>query len=60
MSRRVLIIGDQELAEGRYPLKDMASGEQRSLSEDELLAVFSQPLDDPEVCAPEMDKGTTP
>ena len=37
-ARRVLIIGDQELAEGRYQLKDMSRGEQRAVSEDELLA----------------------
>jgi histidyl-tRNA synthetase len=59
-ARSVLIIGDQELAAGRYSLKDMSSGEQRGVSEDELLTVFSQPLDDPEVCAAEIDKGTTP
>ena len=59
-AQRVLIIGDQELADGRYQLKNMANGEQRGVSDDEMLAIFAQPLNDPEVCATESDKGTTP
>ncbi|MSO18934.1 MAG: histidine--tRNA ligase [Acidobacteria bacterium] len=59
-AQRVLIIGDQELAEGRYQLKNMATGEQRSVTAEELLVIYDQPLSDPEVCAPEADKGTTP
>jgi histidyl-tRNA synthetase len=36
-ARYVLIIGDDEIAAGRYALKDMASGEQQSLTRDELV-----------------------
>ncbi len=39
----VLIIGDNELAEGRYPLRDMRAGEQETLSRDEILARFRKP-----------------
>ncbi len=35
-ARFVLIAGDNELAEGRFALKDMATGEQRSLAADEI------------------------
>jgi histidyl-tRNA synthetase len=59
-AQRVLILGDQELAENRFQLKDMSSGEQRGVSQEELVAIFQQPLDDPEVLGPESDKGTTP
>jgi len=40
-ARYVLIVGDQELAEGKYPLRDMASGEQRTVSKEELLERFA-------------------
>jgi len=36
-ARRTLILGDEEMAAGRYALKDMASGEQQSLTRDELM-----------------------
>jgi histidyl-tRNA synthetase len=36
-ARRTLILGDEELAAGRYALKDMASGEQQSLTRDQLM-----------------------
>ncbi len=36
-ARRTLILGDDEIAAGRYTLKDMASGEQQSLTREELI-----------------------
>jgi histidyl-tRNA synthetase len=36
-ARRTLILGDEEMAAGRYALKDMASGEQQSLTRDQLM-----------------------
>ncbi|MBI3895773.1 MAG: histidine--tRNA ligase [Acidobacteria bacterium] len=40
-ARNVLIVGEQELAEGRYPLRDMARGEQRSVTKEELFQQFA-------------------
>jgi histidyl-tRNA synthetase len=37
-ARFTLIIGDNEIAEGRYALKDMTTGEQLSLTRDEIAA----------------------
>jgi histidyl-tRNA synthetase len=37
-ARFALIMGDNEIAAGTYLLKDMASGEQESLSRDQLIA----------------------
>jgi len=37
----VLIIGDQELAEGKYPLRDMSRGEQQTISKDDLFRKFA-------------------
>jgi histidyl-tRNA synthetase len=42
-ARYVLIVGDQELAEGKYPLRDMSRGEQRSVNKDELFREFGRP-----------------
>ena len=43
-ARFALIVGDDELASGRFQLKDMASGEQRSLPRSELIsAIQSNP-----------------
>ncbi|HET8546590.1 MAG TPA: histidine--tRNA ligase [Bryobacteraceae bacterium] len=39
-ARRVLILGDDELATGTYTLKNMQSGEQRKLTREELAAAF--------------------
>lgn len=36
-ARAALIIGDDEIAEGAYSLKEMATGEQRKITRDELL-----------------------
>ena len=36
-ARNTLILGDNEINAGTYALKDMASGEQRSLSREELV-----------------------
>lgn len=36
-ARRVLLLGDNEIAAGVYTLKDMASGQQESLSREALL-----------------------
>jgi histidyl-tRNA synthetase len=35
---RVLFVGDQELANNQYALKDLASGEEKHLSMDEIIA----------------------
>ena len=40
-ARYALLIGDDELAAGRYGLKDMASGEQRAVAEEELLGIIN-------------------
>ena len=37
-ARFTLIVGDNELAAGRFTLKDMSSGEQESLTPDEIAA----------------------
>ncbi len=39
----VLIVGDRELAEGKYPLRDMTRGEQRTVTKDDLLREFGSP-----------------
>jgi len=35
-ARFALIIGDNELAEGRYALKDMSTGEQHNVTREEI------------------------
>jgi len=40
-ARFVLIVGEEEIAAGRYSLKDMASGAQQRLTPEELLTRFS-------------------
>jgi histidyl-tRNA synthetase len=40
-ARFTLIIGDDEMAAGRYALKNMASGDQQNLTRDEILAVLA-------------------
>jgi histidyl-tRNA synthetase len=39
-ARFTLIVGDNEMAAGRYALKNMATGEQRSLTLDEIAAAL--------------------
>ena len=39
--RHVLIIGDQELAEGKYPLRDMTQGTQKTVTKEELFEQFA-------------------
>jgi len=39
-ARFTLIVGDNEMAAGRYALKDMASGEQREVARDEIAAAM--------------------
>ncbi|MGC8793041.1 MAG: histidine--tRNA ligase [Bryobacteraceae bacterium] len=39
--RRVLIVGEEEIAAGRYTLRDMQTGEQQSLSEEALVALLA-------------------
>lgn len=41
-ARHVLLLGDNEIAAGVYALKDMASGEQRNLTREELLAQLAR------------------
>jgi histidyl-tRNA synthetase len=41
-ARFVMIAGDDELAAGKFALKDMASGEQRSLAADEIAAAVQE------------------
>ena len=41
-AKYVLIIGDRELAEGRYPLRNMTSGEQRAVSEEDLFDLYKR------------------
>jgi len=36
-----LLIGDQELSEGKYPLRDMSEGAQRSVTKEELFEQFA-------------------
>lgn len=40
-ARFALIVGDNEIAAGRYPLKDLARGEQKELTEQEILAALA-------------------
>jgi histidyl-tRNA synthetase len=40
-ARYTLIIGDDEIAAGRYAWKNMASGEQQTLTRDEILAALA-------------------
>jgi histidyl-tRNA synthetase len=40
-ARQVLLVGENEMAAGRYELKDMATGEQVAVTRDELLARFN-------------------
>ena len=40
-ARFTLILGDNEIAAGRYALKNMASGDQQSLTRDEIAAVLA-------------------
>src|SRR5260370_15236101 len=40
-ARYALIIGDNEIAAGRYALKNMATGEQQNLTKDEIAAVLT-------------------
>jgi histidyl-tRNA synthetase len=40
-ARFTLIVGDNEMAAGRYALKNMATGEQRSLALDEIAAALN-------------------
>jgi histidyl-tRNA synthetase len=39
-ARFVLVVGDQELAQGRFQLKDMASGSERSVTESQVESVL--------------------
>jgi histidyl-tRNA synthetase len=39
-ARFTLILGEEEMAAGRYALKDMASGEQRQVTREEIAARF--------------------
>ena len=41
-ARFALIVGDNELAAGRFALKDMSSGEQESLTPDEIAARLAE------------------
>ena len=36
-----LLVGDNEIAAGRYPLKDLSRGEQKELTEKEILAALA-------------------
>jgi histidyl-tRNA synthetase len=40
-ARHTLLIGDDELAQGRYGLKNMETGEQRTVAEEELAAIIT-------------------
>jgi len=40
-ARYTLILGEDEIAAGRYALKNMSSGEQKSVSRDEISAELS-------------------
>jgi histidyl-tRNA synthetase len=40
-ARFALIVGDNEIAAGRYPLKDLARGEQKEMTEQEILAALA-------------------
>ncbi len=39
--RHALLIGDQELAEGKYPLRDMVQGTQKAVTKEELFEQFA-------------------
>jgi histidyl-tRNA synthetase len=39
--KKLLLVGDNELASGRYTLKDMVSGEQQEVNEEELISSYS-------------------
>lgn len=39
--KHVIIIGEEELKSGKFTLKDMKTGEQRSVGKDEILSTFS-------------------
>jgi histidyl-tRNA synthetase len=43
-ARYVLIVGENEISTQSYTLKDMASGQQRTLARSELLASFDKAL----------------
>jgi histidyl-tRNA synthetase len=43
-ARFTLIVGENEMAAGRYALKDMASGEQENLTRDEIAAKLAAAL----------------
>ena len=43
-ARFTLIVGDNEIAAGRYALKNMASGEQKEVTRDEIAAVLAATL----------------
>ena len=43
-ARFALIVGDNEMAAGRYALKNMATGEQRELTRDEIAARLGRGL----------------
>ena len=40
-ARFALVVGDDEIASGRYPLKDMATGNQQTLTPDEITALLA-------------------
>lgn len=42
-ARYALIVGENEMRSGRYQLKDLAKGEQRELSKEEILEVLAAP-----------------
>jgi histidyl-tRNA synthetase len=42
-ARYTLIVGDDEIAAGRYTLKNMATGDQQKLTSDEIAAVLANP-----------------
>jgi len=42
----VLIVGEDEIAAGRYALKNMTTGEQQNLTEDEIDVTLAKALSD--------------
>ena len=67
--RHVLMIGDQELAEGKYPLRDMTQGTQKTVTKEELFELFAgqvselspalEPVVRPAIAgSPQAEKGT--
>jgi histidyl-tRNA synthetase len=64
--RHALIIGDQELAEGKYLLRDMSESTQRTVAREEIFELFagrsaeSPPASEPAVQlrSPQAEKGT--